>query len=40
MDLLLFFEAERQAELSRPVLSPEEQALDDAEVERLLMEEV
>jgi len=39
MDLLAFLEAERQAELSRPALSPHEQALDDAEVERLLMED-
>lgn len=39
MELLSFLDAERQAELSRPALDPHEQALDDAEVERLLMEE-
>lgn len=39
MELLSFMEAERQAQLNRPKLDPDEQALDDAEVERLLMEE-
>jgi hypothetical protein len=39
MDLIRYLEAERQTEMNRPPLSPAEQALDDAEVERLLLEE-
>lgn len=39
MELLSFLDRERQAELARPALSQDEQALDDADVERLLMEE-
>lgn len=39
MELLSFLDAERQAQMNRPALGPEEQALDDADVERLLMEE-